>query len=79
MFQILRAVKTRNLDCDSENVLFAVELHYCTGLSASEVCHNEIESVFNSVSVDGSVEIPHTVQKGLGRKGLLLFQCPKQT
>lgn len=55
MFQILRAVKTRNLDCDSENVLFAVELHCCTGLSASEVCHNEIGPVLNSVSVDGSV------------------------
>lgn len=54
MLQIRRAVKTRKLDCDSENVLFAMELHYCTGLSVSEVCHNEIESVFNSVSVDGS-------------------------
>lgn len=50
MFEIRRAVKTRNLDCDSETVLFAVELHYCTGLSASEVCRNEVESVRNSVS-----------------------------
>lgn len=79
MFPIRRAVKTRNVDCDSENVLFAVELHYCTGLSASEVCHNEAGSVFPSVSVDGSVEVPHTVQQGLGREGLLLFQRPKQT
>lgn len=55
MFEYFRAAKTRNLDCDSETVLFAVELHYCTGLSASEVCPNEVESVFNSVSVDGSV------------------------
>lgn len=65
-FEYFRAAKTRNLDCDSETVLFAVELHYCTGLSASEVCPNEVESVFNSVSVDGSIEYPTLA---IGRSG----------
>lgn len=73
-FEYFRVAKTRNLDCDSETVLFAVELHYCTGLSASEVCPNEVESVFNSVSVDGSVEIPHTgYRKVWGRRGASFF------
>lgn len=54
-----------------------MELHYCTGLSASEVCHNEIESVCNSVSVDGSVEIPPHCPERFGAKRLPPFAKPE--
>lgn len=75
---ILRAAKTRKVDCDSETVVCCGSLHYCTGLPASEVCRNEIDSVF-TVSVGGSVQIAPRCAERFGVESILLPHCPKQT